>query len=371
MILKTDCKHFPGDRPCKPSKELGIDCNECSFYSPVRYKILIVKLDAIGDVLRTTSILHGLKKKYPDSQITWLTKKNSSEIFINNTFIDRIFEFESPDLNAHLLTEEFDVVINPDSSPVTASLASISKSKVKKGFVLDKLGCIHALNKSAEEWLEMGAFDKLKKANIKSYQQIIHDICELDFSGGEIILNLNEKELEFKQRFIENNNLRNFDFFIGLNTGASKRWQLKQWHLESYLKLIERLLTHSKTAVLLFGGEDEKSQNEYIKSVFPSVIDTGSNNSLREFFSLMDIPNIVVTGDTLALHAATALKKQVVCLFGPTSSAEIYDYGRITKIFPEIDCLVCYKNECDFNPNCMDLITVEMVYRAVVDKMTS
>lgn len=39
-------------------------------------KILIVKIGAIGDVLRTTSILKGLKGKYKGAEIDWLTSKN-------------------------------------------------------------------------------------------------------------------------------------------------------------------------------------------------------------------------------------------------------------------------------------------------------
>ncbi|MCH8275833.1 MAG: hypothetical protein IH851_13710 [Armatimonadetes bacterium] len=56
---------------------------------------------------------------------------------------------------------------------------------------------------------------------------------------------------------------------------------------------------------------------------------------------------------------------RVVALFGPTSSAEIELFGSGRKIVPEMDCLVCYKAECDFVPNCMDLITSEMVKNAI------
>jgi hypothetical protein len=30
-----------------------------------------------------------------------------------------------------------------------------------------------------------------------------------------------------------------------------------------------------------------------------------------------------------------------------------------------MECLVCYKQRCDFIPNCMDLISVEMVLSAI------
>jgi len=74
---------------------------------------------------------------------------------------------------------------------------------------------------------------------------------------------------------------------------------------------------------------------------------------------------VVVAGDTLAMHLSLALRQRTVVLFGPTSSAEIEMYGLGEKIVPHMDCLSCYKPTCDFVPNCMDLITTDMVEAAV------
>ncbi len=134
---------------------------------------------------------------------------------------------------------------------------------------------------------------------------------------------------------------------------------------DGYLELIKKLTPNKNIGILIYGGPEEIERNQKLKNNFPNAIDTGSQNSLREFFALLGLSDIIVTGDTLALHAATALKKQTICLFGPTSNEEIEDYDRIIKIIPDMECLVCYKQRCDFVPNCMDLITVEMVLSAI------
>ena len=79
--------------------------------------------------------------------------------------------------------------------------------------------------------------------------------------------------------------------------------------------------------------------------------------------------HVVVTGDTLAMHLALAQGKRTVVLFGPTSAAEIELYGLGEKVVPEMECLSCYKTSCDFVPNCMDLISTDMVERAVVRQL--
>jgi ADP-heptose:LPS heptosyltransferase len=366
MILKTDCKYFPGNKPCKPSKTEGKKCDDCNYYEPVEFKILIIKLDATGDVLRTTSILPALKRKYPNSYITWLTKRNAKELFSNNSFVDELYLFEDNDTIARLMVEKFNLLLHPDASTVSGSLAAIANSDMKKGYILDEKGKVIPINQEAVEWLEMGAFDDLKKINTKTYQEIIHNIAGLDYQNDEIQLHLNQKEIDLKNKFYDSNNLKRFKYIVGLNTGAGTRWQYKQWAIEGYMELIEKLISNKEIGILLYGGPDEVERNKVLQNKFPQLIDTGTNNSLRQFFSYLDICDVLVTSDTMALHAATGLKKKIICLFGPTSHAEIEDYGRIEKVIPDLDCLVCYKPKCDFEVTCMNSITSDIVYDKVM-----
>ncbi len=365
MILKADCGHFPGDRPCEFNKTDGRTCDNCSEYFRYEKRILIIKLDALGDVLRTTSILPAVKKAWPSAHITWVTNKNALALFRNLTDVHKVLDFDEAATHTLLLSSHFDLLIHPDASPRSAPLASAVKADLKKGYLMNPRGYIEPADENAVEWFEMGAFDNIKKINTKSYQQVIHEISGLPYERDEIQLKLSQDEIFFAQKFSDDHALSKYKKLVGLNTGASGRWQLKQWRYDGYSELIRKLLAIEGTGVLLFGGPEEEERNRGLKNDYPDVIDTGSWNTLRQFFALMSLPDVVVTGDTMALHAAAALGKKVVCLFGPTSYHEIEDYGRITKIYPDMECLVCYKQICDFVPNCMDLISVDMVYDAV------
>jgi len=365
MILKYDCKYFPGDRPCKYHKTEKVVCDNCGYYSRPGTMILIIKLDAIGDVLRTTSLLHSLKKKYPDSFISWLTKSNASDLFRNNDLVDKVLIYENNHTLSDISLIKYDVVINLDPSPVSSSLASYAKGEIKIGFGLNEIGKVYTFNKESEEWFEMGAFDNLKAKNTKTYQHFIHEICSLHYEKGKIILNLADNELQNSKAFYESKGLSRFDKIIGINAGASNRWEFKKWRKEGYISLINKLSKEYNCAFLLFGGKNEIELNKELSKAGKNVIDTGSDNSLRDFASYIKLCDVLVTGDTLALHVATALEVCSVCIFGPTSNAEIEDYGLIKKVYPDMDCLVCYKNTCDFKPNCMELVTTEMVLKEV------
>src|SRR3712207_7101962 len=60
--------YFRGDVPCKPNKESGYMCGNCPVYTPVQKRILIIKLGAIGDVIRTTPLLRKIRAEYPRSE---------------------------------------------------------------------------------------------------------------------------------------------------------------------------------------------------------------------------------------------------------------------------------------------------------------
>jgi heptosyltransferase-2 len=71
------------------------------------------------------------------------------------------------------------------------------------------------------------------------------------------------------------------------------------------------------------------------------------------------------------MHLALALKRRTVVIFGPTSAPEIELYGLGEKVIPDMTCLSCYKNACDFVPNCMDLVSTDMVASAVTRQLAA
>ena len=76
--------------PCIYHKKEGIKSDNCVYFTRISKKILIIKLGAAGDVIRTTPILRKLRKIYPDAKIDYLTTKWSKEAITLNPNIDEI-----------------------------------------------------------------------------------------------------------------------------------------------------------------------------------------------------------------------------------------------------------------------------------------
>jgi ADP-heptose:LPS heptosyltransferase len=366
--IRRDCRHFPGDRPCDYHKKGLASCPTCRFFSPKGHTVLIIKFDALGDVLRTTALLPSLAATYGNCYVTWITSAEAEELFIGNPMVQEVMTSPADYLPV-VINREFDTVINPDATPRSCELASMASGRRKCGFVADPSGGIVPLSRMAMRWLEMGGSDEVKKANTMTYQQILHEICGISPGGQHIVLNLTREEVGERGALASSIGISGTVPVIGINTGAGGRWPLKKWRPAGFIQLIQAILQATDAEVVLLGGPREEETNIHIRGRFDERVYRHTSASLREFVRLIDLCDIVVTGDTLALHGAVGLKKRVVALFGPTSAAEIDLYGLGTKIVPRIECVCCYSAECTRAPNCMDLISATEVFAAVMGQL--
>lgn len=362
--IAFDCRFFLGNRPCMWHKSTGALCT-CEHYERVEQQILLIKLDAMGDVLRTTALLPALVEAHPGVAVTWVTRRESRPLLEQNPYISEILDY-GPDALLQSQVRSFDRVINLDASKTSAALASMANGRQKHGFVLDVRGHVQPTHDAARKWLEMGLFDDLKRRNTRTYQDIMLEIIGLSGKSHRYIFELTGEERAHGRANLERLGVDFSRQVIGLSTGAGRRWELKRWRGDAYLELAERVAKkHHAQCVLLGGPEERERHKELLSASRVPLIDSGCDNPVRHFAAIVAACNVVVTGDTLAMHLALAQGCRVVALFGPTSAAEIEMYGLGEKIVPRMDCLACYKSACDFVPNCMDLITTGVVEAAV------
>ena len=317
--------------------------------------ILIIKLAAIGDVIRTTSILPGLREKFPDCSIAWVTKKESLDILKNNGLIQNVVAIEN--IKNDFDDEKLDLIISLDDDYDACKLAAGIKSKKLIGAYLKNGKAAYTEDSSL--WFDMGLIskfgkeraDRLKAENKKTYQEIMYKILNLKYKTQEPVLVLGRKELEFGKKFAKSNGIENQKIVIGINTGAGGRWQDKKLSIGETAELIGRLKKIENAKLLLFGGPEEKDRNKKIISLAKKdLIDAGTDNSLLEFAALVNLCDVLVTSDSLAMHIGTALKKKVVAFFYPTSAAEIELYSRGIKIIGKGKDYCSYKTKCHSPP---------------------
>ncbi len=391
--IHFDCIHFYGDRPCKPNKEHGVFCEECSYYekdtsitepypeipnaepyceTEGEKKIIIVKLDAVGDVLRTTSILPTLKARYVESNITWITKQRSYGVLKDNEMIDEIY-FISDELD-NIYCEMFDVAINLDSGSESCKIMNRINAKQRFGYYIVN-GKPYPINTLANEWYLMGVNDNVKKRNQRTYHEIIHDICGFKYEGSEPFMHLPLEKINRSEELKEKHILKSFDKLILINLGGGNRWQYKKWTAGGYTELVNILSRkYPKTAIGIIAGEEDKVFYAGISGELENlnrenIIYFGCDNSMEDFICIVSLATEIFTSDSLCFHIATALGKYSVVIVGPTSNTELDVFSNGKIIYSDkVDCLCCYLNKCDKIVTCMNTLNAVDISKLFMDK---
>lgn len=360
------CKHFSGYKPCFPDHDCITD--GCKDYKPIGTKILIVNLDAMGDVLMTTAQLPAIKKKFPESTIYWITFKNAAGLLENNYYIDRVLTYDAESLSI-LQSLSFDYVMNVDKSLRSGALAMQVNAKNRLGFGINENGKIIPLNKGAEYNYQLGLNDNLKfRINQKTGQEYLAETFELDYVRSDYTFKFSDDELQFISDYKKQVGLSPDDEIIGFNTGCSLLFPNKKMTIEQHVSLIDKFLSFNRFKIMLLGGTEDKVRNDIMNEEFKGkIINTPTSYGVRKGACFENIPQLIITGDSFGMHLAIALKKYVIAWFGLSCWTEIDLYDNGVKLFPEnLFCAPCWKKVCPYNLECIQMIDLEKIVNETV-----
>lgn len=342
-LIHFDCRHFRGGIPCKPNKQHNAECAGCQWYERIETRILIIKLGAMGDVIRTTPLITAFRKRYPHCHITWLTLTPD---ILPPQHIDAIYPWNETSLYV-LSRKKFDIAINLDKEEEACMLLAEVSAPEKYGFIWTN-NHIGAATPAANHKLVTGLFDHISQQNTKHYLEEIFEICHLPFENEEYLINLNTGLAEsWKDNLAQQSGGKPI---IGLNTGCGNRWQTRLWPEEMWLEFIGLLMQQGYYVVVLGGPQEDEKNKSLAKTtgcVYPGTF------SLPEFIALTQSLDVVVTQVSMMMHIAVALKRKMVLMNNIFNRNEFYLYGRGIIAEPETGCDCFYGNSCKRQRSCM------------------
>lgn len=348
--MMYDCRTFKGDKPCEWAALEDLTCNKgCRHYLPTDGRTLIIKLGALGDVVRTTPILHELWARFPHREVWWLTRH--PEVIPDAVDVVLPFNLESI---LTLQATSFDRVFNLDKDKEACALTYQLNAVDKFGFTLHQ-GHPLGIEQQAERKIKTGIDDAFSKENTLSYQQELFRICWL----GEFIPKKHECILPEFERW-EGDKKK---VVVGVNTSCGDRWQARRWRWHYWREVLSQLKNLGYEVVLL-GDEKDDESNKLLRSV--TGVHYFGAKPLLEFMNMLDYCDIVVTRVTATLHLALGMKKKVVLLNNIFNKNEFELYGRGVVVEPERFCNCYYGEECTNDAyQCMDYLYPIQVLNAV------
>ena len=289
--------------------------------------VLIIKLGATGDMVRTTPLLSHLS-----GQITWLTAAKNITLLENLTDNLRCFSWEE---RANVLDSHYDLAINlEDTVDVAQFLRTIECREIFGAYLGSDNSVTYTA--SSRRWFDLSLIssygrrraDELKLLNRQTYQEMIFEGLGFRFAGETYLV---PEPIE-----------TGLSGDVAIAADAGPVWPMKKWAYYDELK--QRLENHGLTVNAL-----------------------PQRASLLEHLS--DVRNhcCLIGGDSLPMHFALGTGKRCVTLFTCTSPWEIYGYGLQRKIVSPLLEEFFYKR--GYDKRATTAITMDEVEVAVMEQL--
>lgn len=331
-------------------------------------RILVISSTAIGDTLLSTPAIHALRQRFPQAHLTGLLHRRVVALFRLYGELNEIIPLRRSLLHTawSLRRARPDVaVILHGNEPEATMLAYLSGARYivkhpKRHFAPELLSSFPGAD----------AYDPLTEHTIMGRLRLA-GLLGADTSDTTLRLPIPSGTEEKAAQLLAAHGIGEGDACIGFQVGAATRY--KMWPATSFMLLAHRLLhANPNLKIVLLGSRQEGSLCEEIKSgvrdYSRSVINLAGKIELPALPALVKNLSLLVTNDTGTLHVAIAVKTPTVSLFAPTDPTGIgpmQDIERHRVIKKPPTCTPCVTKRCP-TPFCMDQITVEEVWQAVL-----
>ena len=332
-------------------------------------KILVIRLGAVGDVIRTIPVVNYLHKKLNKPEISWIVEDRAGNLLIDYPLIKNLYiiprkrYYKVFSILKKIRNEKFDIVLDFHGLLKSGLISYLSGVKVRIGF---------------------------HKKNSKEFNHIFNNIhapelpekitrIEKNFSLLKAFLDnvkIPEKlEVSFqidkkKETYIKNFILplmKKYKNIIGINPFVSKTGRYKEWPLEYYAKLINLLNEKVKNTcfIITWGpGELEKAE-KLLKLVKNKNVILAPKTDMKELAILLKFFSLFITGDTGPMHLASILNTPILAIFGPSDVEINRPWGKNNiVVYKDVGCNPCRNKSCR-DLKCLREVTPEYVLKFI------
>jgi lipopolysaccharide heptosyltransferase II len=331
-------------------------------------KILILKPSSLGDVIQALPVLRLLKLHFHNAEIFWWIDSALAPLLEGDPDLAGIVLFERrrwarpqhwPEMLRSLRwlrAQEFDLVIDLQCLLRSGAFAWLTRGKFLVG--LDEV------REGARGFYDLAVPRKSFHTHAVDWYLSVLPLLgvpvHMNFQWlperPEIYTAINSKWPAAGARW------------IALQPGA--RWQNKRWPAKYFAELV-RLLAGQlpRASFAILGGQDDQPLGELISRAAPDrCLNLCGATSLPEMVEWVRLCDLMVTNDTGPMHAAAALGKPLVALFGPTAPRRTGPYGQLENVLRiDLPCSPCMKSDCHFEKpeECLRALAPARVFERV------
>ncbi len=323
-------------------------------------RILLVRLDNLGDVLLTTPAFRAVRQTLPEAHLALLAGPAGCEIGRLAPDVDETILYHAPNEDVYFRLpqdpkRELDAVETLKERDFDAAIifTSYKQSALPAAYLCYLAGIPVRAAGSFEGPGSLLTHRHRYEETVPPKHETLRGL-ELTESLGfpsvepEMVLVPREEDEESAARLLERHGVERF---ILVHPGASA--SSRAYPPERYVEVVEGLAEQSGLPALVTGGRDEEDLTCLVAG--STGIPLGGETSFGSFAALVGRAAVVVTNNTGTTHVASALKRPVVTVFAGTNPAEQWGPWRTPNhlLTHPVPCAPCYKRVCPIGHECM------------------
>ena len=328
-------------------------------------KILVIRVDGIGDLLNSTPAIALLRENYPSAEITVLARPLNASVLIGNPDVDRILIFDRDGKHRSLFPqfrfyrelrrERFQLVVAMQTAMWSHLVAFLSGARYR-------LGRYQKRFRSTLTHAWRGRYRKGEIHEVDRNLELVRLICDGE-GQRKLVFHLSPDEIATAKAQLASWGIGDESFLIGIHPGGSSFD--KRWPEQQYAELADRLAHHYNATILLLQGPGEAELTNNIQTAMQSAAITHAPETVRELGALLSCCDLVVCNDSGPMHLAAALDVPTVAIFGPTDHVAWHPLSENASIVRrDMPCWPCSAHKCKIGWECTKKLPIEPVWNA-------
>ena len=332
-------------------------------------RILIVRMDRIGDVVLSTPVIKAVRDEYPDSYIAVLVRPYARDIINGNPYVNEVITYDKSGRQRGILgnvrfisslrRKRFDLVIilHPkNSSHVLAFLAGIPERigyDKKLGVLLTKR-IPHKKQYGLKHEMDY-TLDVLNYAGIKAKDKSLY-------------MPINKLSEEKIRGIFNKNGILERDIVITVHPAAS--CPSRRWALDRFAKIADILSEKFGAKLIIVAGTADAVFGRNVSALMKfKPLDLSGKTSIADLASILKRSKLLISNDSGPVHIACALGIPVISIFSRKdrgiSPQRWAPLGKdCVALHRDVGCEICLAHNCKLDFKCLDAISVEDVLLA-------
>ncbi len=347
-------------------------------------KVLLVRLDNLGDVLLTTPAFHAVKNALPDASLTLLTSHVGAQVAALNPDIDDVIVYSAPWMDpwskmpqnsereqrtiAELKARHFDGAIiftSYHQSPLpSAYLCYLADIPLRVATSVDGPGSLLTTRRKYPDAILHEVEHNLNLVRVLG----------MDTDERDLVLSVPDDVQRDIAHLLDTYQIHRP--LVVVHPGCTMPARTYPW--EMYVEVIDLLVEQLGAFVVVTGANDERPLVEQILREVRvenrhATLAMAGTLPFPLFCALIQAADLTITNNTGPMHVSAAVKTPVIALFALTNPPEQWGPWHVLhrQMYHDVPCRICYSRICPYQHECLRLVSPQMVVDASIELLAS